>query len=49
MHPEASTIKGKMPIKKYSQMPKVTKSKESGQRQTASHKKYDLFYDVILL
>jgi hypothetical protein len=42
MHPEASTIKGKMPIKENSQMPKVTESKESGQRQTTSHKKYDL-------
>jgi hypothetical protein len=42
MHPEASTVKGKMPIKANSQMPKMTKSKESGQRQTASHKTCDL-------
>jgi hypothetical protein len=42
MHPEASIVKGEMPIKADSQMPKLTESKESGQRWTASHKKYDL-------
>jgi hypothetical protein len=51
MHPEASSVKGKMPIKANSQVLKVIDSQDSGHRQTASHKKYiflfcpDLFFD----
>jgi hypothetical protein len=41
MHPNESKKKGKMPTKAGSQVLKVTKSQESGQRQTTSHKKYD--------
>jgi hypothetical protein len=41
MHPEASTTKGKASIHADSEVLKVTKSQGSGQRKTASHKKYD--------
>jgi hypothetical protein len=44
MHPEASSVKGKIPIKADSQVLKVVDSKDSGQRQTASHKKYDFLF-----
>jgi len=43
MHPEASTVKGKMSIKEDSRMPKLKKSKESKRRRTASHKKIGFF------